>query len=279
MLARLSLLGATRQARRRRWISSSEGFSVIARSASSSSSSNHSPPPSSSPSFPFAPRDDPVAIPKLLISNRGEIACRIIHTARRLGERRKRKRERERKACVGFASLSELTQQFRFFLSFFSSHPFPSLSLPSSPTNQPTNHRRPHRRRLLRRRRRGPARLPRRRGRAPGTPPALVLLPRRREDPGGGRRDGRDGRPPGLRLPLRVGAVCREDSRKRDHVGGPAARRDAVDGGQGAGEGADERGGGARGAWVPRRGPERRAVSFFFSLFFFFFFERERERF
>ena len=39
-------------------------------------------------------------------------------------------------------------------------------------------------------------------------------------------------------------------------MGGPAARRDAVDGGQGAGEGADERGGGARGAWVPRRGPE-----------------------
>lgn len=100
MLARLSLLGATKQARRQ-WIKSSESFSiVVVRSVSSSSFSssnqNPPPPPPPSPSFPFAPRDDPVAIPKLLISNRGEIACRIIHTARRLGEKEE-KRERESK--------------------------------------------------------------------------------------------------------------------------------------------------------------------------------------
>jgi len=94
MLARLSLLGATRQARRR-WSSSSEGFS--ARSASSSSSTSSSTSSDNRP-FPFAPRDDPVAIPKLLISNRGEIACRIIHTARRLGEKTERERERERRS-------------------------------------------------------------------------------------------------------------------------------------------------------------------------------------
>ena len=95
MLARLSLLGASKRARRR-WSSycGSEGLSIInnARAASSSSSSSFSSSSSSSTSnhFPFAPRDDPVAIPKLLVSNRGEIACRIIHSARRLGEEMER---------------------------------------------------------------------------------------------------------------------------------------------------------------------------------------------
>lgn len=88
MLTRLSLMGASATKRaRRRWSGKDpcSPFSItIVRSASSSPSSTTS--GNHSPSFPFAPRDDPVAIPKLLISNRGEIACRIIHTARRLGE-------------------------------------------------------------------------------------------------------------------------------------------------------------------------------------------------